>query len=75
MTLTGTRRTPGASSPRRPEIPAIHRPPGVPAGASPLPQGSGVPSPRGLLPRLSGADPSGARDFTTTGRRNGSADH
>lgn len=39
------------------------------------PPGEGCPSSEGVLPRLSGADPSGARDFTTTEREDGSADH
>lgn len=58
----------------RGEIPAIPCPSRVAAPASAPPPGRGAPPGRGVLPRPTGAGPTGARDFTTTGRESGCAD-
>jgi len=55
--------------PRSGKFPGITPRPGTAAVIWPLPRGRGAALPRGAAPRPTGADPSGARDFTTAGRR------
>lgn len=63
------------STRNRPGFPGFSDPPDVAPLITAPPPGEGRPSSGGVLPRPSGADPTGARDFTTTGQEFGSADH
>jgi hypothetical protein len=65
--MTTRTRLPGGA--QRAEIPAIPLPSCVAAPDSAPPPGSGAPPWRGAVPRPTGAGPTGARDFTPSGRR------